>query len=271
MKINILFFAVILLSFTSLSCKFTKKVYDTSSKAVNNLDVFTYQDDIKLGQQVKDEIAKEPTKYPILDENQNKEIYAYIRSLRDIVLNTNQLTYKDKFSWEVKIIKDDKTLNAFATPGGFIYVYTGLIKYLDSEDQLLGVLGHEIAHADRRHSTKQLTKNLGVTILLNAALGDKQSVQQIVGAVVGLQFSRTNEAEADEFSVKYLCGTPYNAGGAAGFFKKMQDAPSMPEFLSTHPSPKNRVKDIESLKTTMACGGTRTNQEKYTLMKKLLN
>ena len=61
------------------------------------------------------------------------------------------------FDWELKIIHDDETLNAFCAPGGYIYVYTGLIKFLAHEDNLAGVIGHEIAHADLRHSTQQLT------------------------------------------------------------------------------------------------------------------
>ena len=70
-----------------------------------------------------------------------------------------------------RLIDDDKTLNAFCTPGGFIYVYTGLIKFLDSEDQLAGVMGHEIAHAALRHSTRQMTKVYGVQTLLQVATG----------------------------------------------------------------------------------------------------
>ncbi len=251
-------------------CEFTKKVVGGASSALNKANVFTIEDDIRLGKQVKAEILSDPKKFPVLPESKNKELYRYVRGLRDVILKTGKLKYKDKFAWEIRIIKDDKTLNAFATPGGYIFVYTGLMKFLDSEDQLLGVLGHEMAHSDRRHSTRQLTKKVGISILLNAALGDKQSTQQIVGALLSIQFTRSDEAEADEYSVRYLCPTPYNAAGAAGFFKKMLDQPSPPEFLSTHPSPKNRVKDIEARKQSMKCKGTRTNASKYNSIKRLL-
>ncbi len=254
----------------SYSCKFTQKAYNSTKTAINNANIFSPDDDIKLGLQVKKEIESDPKKFPILEEKNNKEIYRYIRGLRDIILKTNQLKYKDKFEWEVKIIDDDKTLNAFATPGGHIYIYTGLIKFLDTEDELLGVMGHEMAHADRRHSTRQLTKSVGLSILLNATLGDKQSVEQIIGALLNLQFSRSNESEADEYSVRYLCPTAYNAAGSANFFKKMLNQPAPPVFLSTHPSPKDRVKHIEELKEKLNCQGTRTNKEKYSRIKKLL-
>ncbi|HHH54009.1 MAG TPA: peptidase M48 [Bacteroidetes bacterium] len=267
---RILILIILSLSLTATGCKFTQKAYNTTKTAIDNANIFTVDDDIKLGKQVKMEIESDSKKFPILKESSNRELYNYIRSLKNIILKYGNLKYKDKFAWEIKIIDDNNTLNAFATPGGYIYVYTGLIKFLDSEDELLGVLGHEMAHADRRHSTRQLTKSVGISILLNAALGDKQSVEQILGAIINLQFSRSNEAEADEYSVRFLCPSPYNAAGAAGFFKKMLNQPTPPEFLSTHPSPKNRVKNIEDLKVKLDCHGTRTNMDKYKKIKNLI-
>jgi len=258
------------LVFSATSCKFTKKVYNSTTTALDKANVFSVEEDIKLGKQVKAEIESDHKKFPILDERKNRDLYRYVRGLKDIVLNSGKIKYKNKFAWEVKIIDDKKTLNAFATPGGYIYIYTGLIKFLDSEDQLLGVMGHEMAHADRRHSTRQLTKSLGISVLLNAILKDKKSIEQVVAGIIGLKFSRSSEAEADEYSVRYLCPTAYNAAGAAGFFKKMLNQPSPPEFLSTHPSSKSRVHDIEALKAKLKCRGTRTNRDKYTRIKSLI-
>lgn len=270
MKKLLIFSFILVVSLTNYNCKFTKKVYNSSASALDKVNVFGIEDDIKLGKQVKEEIEADKKQFPILDERKNRELYRYVRGLRDVILKTNKLNYKDKFAWEIKLIDDKKTLNAFATPGGYIYVYTGLIKFLDSEDQLLGVLGHEMAHADRRHSTRQLTKSLGVTVLLSAILKDQTAIEQVVGGIINLKFSRGHEAEADEYSVKYLCPTAYNAAGSAGFFKKMMNNPSPPEFLSTHPSSNSRVKDIESLKTKLGCKGTRTNQSKYSRIKRLI-
>jgi len=86
-----------------------------------------------------------------------------VRDYNFINTFTKTNKHKDDFAWQVKIIDDPETLNAFATPGGYIYVYTGLIKFLDTEDQLAGVMGHEIAHADLRHSTRQMTSSYGVS------------------------------------------------------------------------------------------------------------
>ncbi len=239
-------------------------------------------EDAKLGAQVSQEIESKPSEYPILAESGNQEVYAYVRGITNKILNSGAVENRVAFPWKVKIIKDDKTLNAFCTPGGYIYVYTGLIKYLDSEDQLAGVMGHEIAHADKRHSMRQLVQTYGVQALLGigaavATSGKSQGTQQtastvaqVATSVVGLSFSRDHETEADNTSVKYLCGTDYNAAGSAGFFEKIGNASTPPEFLSTHPSPANRVQNIYAQAEKAGCKGTTKNASQYQRIKNLL-
>ena len=163
---------------------------------------------------------------------------------------------KNDFVWSIKIIDEPKVQNAFAAPGGYIYIYTGIINYLDSAQHFDGVLGHELAHADRRHSVSQMAKNTGVQILLDIALGNNNGLAQMAKGLVGLKFSRKDEAEADAYSVQYLCGTPYEANGTAGFFAKLTAeglAGGTPEFLSTHPNPKNRVQKINKQAAKLNC------------------
>lgn len=226
-----------------------------------NLNLFSVADDVKFGQQLKTEIEKDPRQYPILDRQKYASSYAYLEKMRDQILNSGQVRYKDEFEWEVNIIENDSVLNAFVTPGGYIYVYTGLIKFLDSEDELAGVLGHEIAHADLRHSTQNMTKSYGISFLLGLLTGGEEAPEwgQVLAGLTGnltnLQFSRTAESEADNYSVRYLSETDYRCDGAAGFFRKMlqnnQAAP--PEFLSTHPSSERRVEDIENYARQINC------------------
>ncbi len=236
------------------------------------VNLFTIEQEQELGRQVKQEIESNPSEYPLLPEQGNEQIYQYIRSLRDYILNSGQLAHRNDFAWEVKIIKDDETLNAFCTPGGYIYVYSGLIKFLDNESELLGVLAHEIAHADLRHSTRQLTKIYGLQVLVAIATGKSEPglVEQIALGLASLKFSRSHESEADANSVLYLCNSPYDAAGAAGFFEKMLDRPTPPQFISTHPSPANRVKAIHERKQELGCSGSKTGQSKYQQMKQLL-
>jgi len=241
--------------------------------STGGLNFFSIEQDIELGRQVSQEINSNPSEYPILREQGNEEVYRYVRRLTDQILNSGKVKYRNEFAWEVKIIDDPETLNAFATPGGYIYVYTGLIKFLDSEDELAGVMGHEIAHADQRHSTEQMTKAYGLQMLLSTVTGqsDPGTIQQIALGLASLNFSRSHESEADEYSVIYLCGTSYNAAGAAGFFRKMEDGGGRPpQFLSTHPDPGNRVEAIDNKAQEMGCRGRNTNQSEYNRIKQLL-
>jgi predicted Zn-dependent protease len=164
------------------------------------------------------------------------------------LLESGQIKHKDDFKWELRIIRDDSVLNAFCLPGGYIFVYTGLIKFLDSEDELAGVLGHEIAHADLRHASNQITKQLGLTLVIKLIFGwDQNALLNIAGNLLSLSFSRAHEKEADEQSVRYLSHTNYDARGVMRFFEKMDKQgknPQVAEFLSTHPDPENRVADI---------------------------
>lgn len=218
----------------------------------NDLNLFAIQDDIDLGEQIAAEIASQPEEFPVLSRELYPEAYDHVEALKGRILATEQVQFADTFNWELFLIADD-VLNAFVTPGGKIYVYTGLIKFLDREDDLAGVMGHEIAHADRRHSTQQLTKAYGVSALIGIVLGnDPGLLAEIAQGLVRLSFSRTDESEADAWSVRYLCETPYAANGAAEFFRRLESAP-VPPFLSTHPNPANRVEAIDDLAAELGC------------------
>lgn len=236
------------------------------------MNLFTIEQDMQLGAQVAAEIDADTAQFPLLDSVKYKDVYKYVYSVRDKILNSGQVDYKDEFKWRVRIIQDDSTLNAFCTPGGYIYVYTGILKFLDSEDQFAGVLGHEIGHADMRHSTRQMTKMFGVQVLLSAVLGDRAALAQVTGAIIGLKFSRKHETEADERSVKYLCPTDYNAGAGAGFFQKITEMGGSrpPEFLSTHPNPDDRIEHFQTLALTGGCTGVKDYKAEFKAMIKKL-
>ena len=261
---SILFLAIALISACGTS---------TSKNKGKGINLFTMQQDKDLGAQVAAEIDGNPTQYPLLDSIKYKEVYQYVYKVRDNILNSGKVDYKDDFKWRLRIIHDDSTLNAFCTPGGYIYIYTGILKFMESEDQLAGVMGHEIGHADMRHSTRQMTTMFGVQVIEQILLGNRAMLQQLTSAIVGLKFSRKHETEADGRSVMYLCPTAYNAGGGAGFFQKLDAMGSgkrPPEFLSTHPNPEGRIDHFLNAKTTMGCAGDKTFKDEYKRMVNLL-
>lgn len=233
-----------------------KKDDSNNNSGGGGINLFTIQDDKELGAQVNQEILSDPAQFPVLDPVANAAAYAYLDGIKNDILNSGQVRYAGEFAWEVRIIDQDDIQNAFCTPGGYIYVYTGLIKYLDSKSSLAGVMGHEIAHADKRHSTEQLTKAYGLQTLLDIVLGENQGlISDVAAQLVTLEFSRDNERESDMASVDYLCPTKYRADGAADFFQKIIDAGTAtpPQFLSTHPNPDNRVQSIKSYAQDKNC------------------
>jgi predicted Zn-dependent protease len=241
----------------------------------SGVNIFSVEDDKQLGLQMQQEIASNPAEYPLLMESQNPEAYEHMSRVRDAILASGLVAFDTEFEWEVYILKDDSVLNAFCTPGGYIYFYTGLIKFLDDESQFAGVMGHEMAHAAKRHSTKQMTKAYGLTMLLSIVLGENpgmlsQMAADLAAGVTMLAFSRDDEYESDELSVKYLDRTAYDARGVAGFFEKMTGAGLPPEFLSTHPSPENRVEKIMEVWTELGSKDGEEYAARYQEFKNLL-
>jgi predicted Zn-dependent protease len=178
------------------------------------------------------------------------------------VLASPAIMKKGVYAYKYEIIHNDSVINAFCTPGGYIYVYTGLLKFIDNEATLAGVMGHEIAHAEQRHASKRMTKAYGAQILLSLVLGDNPSQVADVTAnmFTGLALlanSRSDEAEADEFSLKYLSSTQYYPGAITFFFQKMNaqkggsEAGAFQRLLSTHPLDQDRIDHVNEILKTM--------------------
>jgi beta-barrel assembly-enhancing protease len=225
-------------------------IISSCSKDDNSINIFSVSDDISLGKQADDEILGKPAVYPLLDSVQYASAYAHLYRIRNAILNSGKLNYSTGFPWKMRIIRNDTVNNAFCLPGGYIYVYTGIIKFLDNEAEFAGVLAHEMAHADRRHTTDRLTTVYGIDLLLSLILGNNpnQLAEIIAGYAEGLgmlAYSRQNEYEADNYAVQYLYVTEYNAPSLGDFFQKMQNEPQGLVFLSTHPSPSDRLQKIQ--------------------------
>ena len=227
--------------------------------------LFSLEDDRQMGEQTAHQVDSIYAG-KILDRATYPVAYQYIDSVRDVILASDKIRYKDEFTWEVKLINDE-TLNAFATPGGHIYFYTGLIKYLNKADHFAGVMGHEIAHADRRHTSQQLQRQYGISVLLSVLSGGNPGLlSQIAAGLVTLKYSRGAESEADAYSVEYLQDTQFACNGAAGFFEKLiqeGQGGGQPEFLSTHPNPDNRVADINQKADQANCSKAESANKGY--------
>ncbi len=162
--------------------------------------------------------------------------------------------------WEF-VVFEKKEPNAFAMPGGKVGIYSGLIDLAKgNEDEVAAVIGHEIAHVALRHSNKRMSQAITIGlggVILDVAMRDKSDSDRIlakgaygVGTAVGLAlpYSRTHEREADHRGLLYAAMAGYDPRAAITFWKKMQNVGGgrIPEFLSTHPDPGNRIEFLES-------------------------
>lgn len=225
--------------------------------------VFGPEQDVELGKMSAQSLTEDPEEYPVLPESEYPEAYRHLRRIVGGIIGSPEIQYRDLFAYDqMKIINRDDVLNAFCTPGGYIYVYTGLIKYLDREDHLAGVLGHEIAHAEKRHGSLRLQKEYGAKALTNFLLltvpisASDYINAKILKDLIGLSYSRDQEAQADEHSVRYLSTSDYACDGTAGFFIKLREAGDdvgIPEILSDHPDTGSRVREIQREAKRLGC------------------
>ncbi len=230
---------------------FIAAVFTFISCSDPGINLFTDADEVALGADLHTQIKGNPQEYPIFTGDPAVKAYINQRIFQHII-NSPKIVKKDIYNYQFEIINQD-ILNAFAIPGGYIYLYTGLLKYLDSEAALAGVIGHEIAHIERRHATQRLTAYYGISILLGLILGENPSQLAEIAAnlFVGLTFlanSRADENESDQLSFDYLRDTRYYPGGVKFFFEKMRDdglvsqqSDKIATFLSTHPDPIDRI------------------------------
>lgn len=154
-----------------------------------------------------------------------------------------RLTRDSKYKFEFHVV-DDKTLNAFAMPGGVVVVHSGLIAATKRPEELAGVLAHEVQHVELRHSVRGMVKDLGLRGLWAFVTGDLGGtmIGQAAVGLAGLKFSRDDESEADEKGFDALIKAQIDPSGMPAFFKTMgEKSPDAPVgFISTHPLSKDR-------------------------------
>jgi len=182
-----------------------------------------------------------------------------IAAATEAYLRTNGLASEiQNFQWEFNLVKSDE-VNAWCMPGGKIVVYEGIMKLVDSDDELAVVLGHEVAHAVAKHSNERMSQQMlaqyGATAVSLATMGSSSATQAIAQSVYGLganygvmqPFSRKHESEADKMGLVLMTIAGYNPDAAVTFWRKMQarSTSTTPAFLSSHPSHETRIADIQ--------------------------
>ncbi len=219
--------------------------------------LISYEQEADLGRRVDSIILNTPAEFPILDTPQYSYAYAYLDTVIDNILISKYIIRKKTFTYKIRII-DNNLLYAFATPGGNLYFYTGLIKYLNNGAQFAGVLSHLIAHIDRRHITENLESKYHIDPLLSVIWNNNpELLTEITTYLTGFseeKFNSSQEYEADEYAVRYTSTTDYDPLGIDYFYTRISEAEqnnNVPEFLRVHPDPVNRLEAIDNVWTEL--------------------
>lgn len=235
---------------------------DAIEGAVQYIQVANISDEqeIAIGKQTNEQVLSE---YRLYD---NSRIQQYVSELgQELIANSDSRDIPFTF----QVVLSDQ-INAFATPGGFVYVTTGLIQAAGNRAQLASVIAHEIAHINEKHGVKGLKQAVAARGIANTVGIETSTLAPIAYQLaVDLPRSRSFEYEADSSGLEILQQAGYPAEAFANFLTKLKGGGGTPEFLRTHPSSENRIEAISEVADTNP-GANNKGQDKAEYQRNVL-
>ncbi|HEW79610.1 MAG TPA: hypothetical protein ENH34_06595 [Phycisphaerales bacterium] len=231
---------LVLLIFSSLLCFVYGgcSVNPVTGESQLNLFGSDIRNDVSLGRQWSPQLEKE---FGGVVENVSLGNY-----VNYVGLNIAQAGHAPNLEWHFKVLRHN-SVNAFALPGGYIYITTGMLKKLNSEAQLAGVLAHESVHVTARHTTVRMSEQIGLDILLSSVISEDTQrglvqATSVVRRIVALKYSRDDERQADTAGLGYMVKAGYNPYGMVETMQMLAEENMVRpiEFLSSHPAPQDR-------------------------------
>ena len=233
----------------------------------NEISLVSESQEIQMGQEYAQQIVKSMGVYD------DKKVQDYVSRLG---LGMAAKSERPKLPWAFYVM-DDPTVNAFALPGGSIFITRGILTHMNNEAELVGVLGHEIGHVTARHSVQQMTRQQIAQIGLGVGSIISSDVAQYAGlaaqglGVLFLKYGRDAESQSDQLGFKYMVRDGYDPRSMATMFEtlarvsKLEGAGDIPEWASTHPDPGNRVQATMDRVDTLSVPLTKltTKREEY--------
>jgi len=228
------------------------------------LMLFPDQQDMAIGKQYAPEVEKQ-----LKGRIEDLAVQNYIDSVGQKIARTG---HRPDFDYHFVAV-NDKSMNAMALPGGYIFVTKGMLLKLKSESQLAGVLAHEVVHVVARDTSNMMSKQIGMDILLGAAMSQTssqgvQTVADLTRQILSLSYNREDEKTADLGGLDYMVRAGYNPYGMVETMQMLESEQEIRpvEFFSTHPSPENRISYISARIQTHhfnSIAGTKVGQEDY--------
>jgi len=207
----------------------------------------TVKEEIALGLQSAPEMIAE-----FGGEYRDSKLQSYVDRVGNKLVQSTEAG-SSPYRFEFHLLADENTVNAFALPGGQIFITYALLKRLKNEDQLAGVLGHEIGHVINRHSAEHIAKQeltQGLIEATDIASGDPGMISRFVGNMVNMKYGRDDELESDDYGVKYMIQAGYKPEAMIEVMRILKEASgggNQPEFMSTHPSADNRIEKLKEV------------------------
>ena len=211
------------------------------------------QQEIAMGKQYDKGVTAEFGLYP------DEELQKYVQ---DIGHRMAAVSERPNLPWQFKVVDDD-TVNAFAVPGGFIYMTRGILAHFNSEAQLATVMGHEIGHVTAKHSVEQISRaqlaqlGVGVAMVASEEFRKYSGLAELGLGILFLKFSRDDESQSDDLGMRYLVRTGYDPHEAPRVFEmlerhgEVQGQARLPEWQATHPSPDRRAARLTEVIQTL--------------------
>ena len=213
----------------------------------------TPEQEIALGKQAAPEMEQQ-----FGGLSQDQTLQAKVTEIGNAVVKASDAS-KSPYQYEFHVLADQKTVNAFALPGGQVFITEALMKLLQTDGELAGVLSHEVFHVVGRHSAEQaaraqLSNGLtGAAVLAtydpnNPSSANSAQVAELISQMVNMSYGRDDELEADNQGVHYMAQTGYDPRAMVSVMQKLEQASNgqePPEFFSTHPSPDHRIEKIQ--------------------------
>jgi predicted Zn-dependent protease len=234
----------------------------------SELSLVSESQEIQMGQEASKEVAQSIGLY------KDQAVQSYVADLGKRMAAASE---RPNLPWEFHVV-DDASVNAFALPGGFIYVTRGLMTSINDEAELATVVGHEIGHVTNRHSVQQISKaqiaqlGLGVGSILSSDIAKFGQLASAGLSVLFLKYSRDAENQADQAGFRYALNQDYDVREMTKVFETLDRISQtsggegkLPEWLATHPSPGNRIEHIEKMLDTLKVDPSKgkTNREAY--------
>lgn len=242
---------VLLASLASAGCAWISRATEPATQAAGEL-LLSPEQERQLGDQLAAQVKSEE---PVL---QDPQVQDYVRRVGQQVVQAVPEDQRKGFVYSFTVLDTPETVNAFALPGGHVFVNSGLVRAADSEAELASVLAHEVAHVTEGHVADQLAAQVGAQSLAQLALGQSPDQLARLGAAVATRgylaaYSRDAEAEADATGLQFLAAANYDLQAMPRFFQKLAamfggaGSNFVARFFASHPPPANRAQRLQRL------------------------